>query len=830
MSLQYLKLSNIFTINIIDNNNILDTKSLEFSNFFKSRRLNYTTSNNVIYSENYLNILIKKKSLVKNNFLSNKSNILILVDNNNNYEWFDSINNVYIKNKFSNVNMKYSIYCIINKYLYKNVTLSLSNGYFILPSGFKNEIDLRLGLERFYFIVKSDNLNIFINCKNKPFKTKQRLKQKIVKKDSNKKYLSINYLNLYIYSTLLLDTKYFKCSWNYQKYIKILNKLFDLRKYSKELHLILKKVLLYSLEEQNNNEIYNNYKLFIYNYPLYNNIIIDLLNFKTECKRIQIDNLKIIDNNLDLEIPDSSLDFYTSNISFNNWYDEFESGDCFGFLIHSNFKRNCIEGLEPDIYVRNINQSVLSTDDFLDSHYFYFNKYNYFDDGRKTVPMISFDGIGKGNIFLPLYICDIHFKLVISNIKLLTSMNIYQTPIKFKKENILIYITLISEFLCKTFCDTSFTTEKWLNIFFNYLIFVKEIVNIYYTDIELENLFSKHYNKIKFNSNFVIGLYILLILNKIEIKIDVKSLILKILEEDIRLKCSKYCIDLKTVLDDVFDINYNKFNLFLDNFNYSLIINKNLINFFEKALNKNNDLSFIKKIWGLHCFTECFKDEYDEIRDSIDKSYGTIPEEKINELKECITMNMYKEETDKISGVINPLFSNHIIYNKIKIVKIMNVLNRIDLDFCTNEMVDAMILQGLLQRNFNKRKIAIKSRNKLYFNPVTNTTKCIMNCLKIFLKIWSINSTNMISNMYLMKQLKNLINIKHIIGIFYILNNRTSLTEVLLNCIKEGDVKNLSVKLSLLSNPNFVDKKYIWLLPIRKFNLEFVEVKKVTQI
>ena len=41
MSLQYLKLSNIFTINIIDNNNILDTKSLEFSNFLDQNILKY---------------------------------------------------------------------------------------------------------------------------------------------------------------------------------------------------------------------------------------------------------------------------------------------------------------------------------------------------------------------------------------------------------------------------------------------------------------------------------------------------------------------------------------------------------------------------------------------------------------------------------------------------------------------------------------------------------------------------------------------------------------------------------------------------------------------
>jgi hypothetical protein len=814
MELLYLKLSNIFTIDFIDCDSIINTETKDFANFFRSKKINYKTSLDT--NNNNLRIVIKKKPKKYKLFDLNKTKLLILVSDKY-YEIFDTINNYYIKNKL--LNNHFLLNTIIH-YFSMNITLELNSGNFILPIGYKNTLDIRLGFLPFYFLTKTKDKYINIKFIKKKFKIKP---IKILYGKNN--YLPIRYLDVYINSTLTLSLKYFEDNWFYQKYIKNLNNLFNLKKNSKELYLILHRVINCALQKSNNNNYYNNYKIFIENYPIYSNMIIDLFNFKTYCKTINDYNKNLIQNNLTLDIPDESLDFYTSKISYNNWFDDFTTGDCFGFLIHGNFKRNCIEGLEPDIYVRNLNQCVISTDDYIESHYFYFKKYKYFDNGRKKVPLISFDGIGKGNLFIPLYICNLHFKLVISNINLITSMNIYQTPIKFTKANILVYISLLSELIYYTFCNNKFNTERWYNILFNYILFVKELINIYYTKTELTNLFNKYLNKIKFNINFTIGIYIILKLNKINIDITLTSLILKILEEELRLKCSKYSVDLKNTLNDVLDISYNKYNLFLDNFNTRHILNKNLIKLFEKSLNKHNDLTFMKKLWSLYQFDIHLIDKFDDISNTIETNYGILSRCQLKDIKSCIDTYHFTEENDTINGIVNPLFSKHMIYNKVTIIKIQNVLNKIEYNLCSIENIQAMILQGILQRNYNKRKIALKSKNnKLYYNPIFEPKKCILHCLRIFLKVWAVNSKSMISDLYLSKQFKNLINIKHIVGLFFILRSRNNLLPFIIEYIKEGNIKNLSLKLSILNNPNFIDKKYLWLLPDKKYSLDFVEI------
>ena len=62
-----------------------------------------------------------------------------------------------------------------------------------------------------------------------------------------------------------------------------------------------------------------------------------------------------------------------------------------------------------------------------------------------------------------------------------------------------------------------------------------------------------------------------------------------------------------------------------------------------------------------------------------------------------------------------------------------------------------------------------------------------------------------------------------IAGIYYILNNNNTLPTVILECIQEGQVKNLKMKLNILNNNTFVKKKYHWLLPQKMYVLTLLE-------
>ena len=358
---------------------------------------------------------------------------------------------------------------------------------------------------------------------------------------------------------------------------------------------------------------------------------------------------------------------------------------------------------------------------------------------------------------------------------------------------------------------------------------MKEIINIYFSRIELLELYSESLNNIKFNKNFVIGLNILLRLSNI-ISDDIIELIKKILEEEIRLTCGKYYSDISKHLPELLKLNYNDFNHFLEKLDEKKILNNMLINNFQNVT--KNNLDFMKSIWSFYKSKKLLSD-FDSIYQSITKSYGLLTKQQIINIKYIVNTEKFPEENDTINGILNPLFEGHIIYNKKKIINIMTIVKKIFIDDESfNELnIKAMILQGILQRNFNKRKIAIKSISKgittLYVDPKINPKKCIHNCLKIFIKIWASCYYKKLSNK-LNISFKNTVDIKHILGIYYLLSAEPNhLVNFIINNVKEGDIRNLSLKLDILDNGySFIDKRYLWLLPKRRYRLQLSVLKK----
>lgn len=817
MDLLYIKLSDFLTVRFIDCDNILDKTSPLFMKLFSKRRLQYTSKIEDIDRDQFITIILKKKDRLNQHI--NIKNLLSIYVSFNYFELFDNINNYYTK-----ISVDHDILQFIINYFTIPVTISKKNDNFFVPSGKYKSIDIRVGFNNTYILTQNNDLNTEIKFKNKIFKIKSKVisKSKIISKQPYKNFSS-SYCIEYLSSTLKLDLKYFMDGWFYQKYFTFLKDTFKI-KYSDTkgpLADILQKIICCALQKRSDNLDYNKFQLFITHSHIYNNFITDLYNFKSVCKKKNILTKKLLSTYNNLYVPTSSLEFYTSKISYSNWFENFEIGEIFGCLLNGNFKRNCLQGYEPDIYVKNVNQCVLSSDDYIDSHKYYFDKNQYFDDGRKSSSLISFDGIGSGNIFLPIYICKPHFRLINNHIKYITSINIYQSPIKFRKKNILIYVSIITELIYNTFCNNNFNTEKWCNILINYILFVKELIKIYYSNSELVTLFNMYLNKVKFNTNFVIGLYIILKLNKVETTlIGINELILKILEEEIRIQSSKIVTSLEKHILNILDINLEKYYNFLEDLDPNYILNKDIIKIWQSETNKKNLLIFIKKLWSFNYFIKYISNDFDDFSNTIEETYGLLNNIQITNIRKIILTNKFPEDNDIIQGILNPLFEGHLIYNKLIIINLNNIVCKLipslTFDKCNN-ILKAMILQGLLQRNHNKRKIAIKNSD-LYCNPILYTDACIIHCLKVYIKIWSIKNFNIIS-FNLKKKFKTTINIKTIAGIYYILNNNNDINTFLLECIKDGDIKNLRIKLNILSNDRFIKKKYEWLLPKKKIIL-----------
>ena len=835
MELIYLKLTDIYKINIYDLNELIQIDN-SYKDFFSSKKISYkkkikTESDN----NSSINFYIIEKNLNKSNIniydnISNNKNIVnIVVDIDKNIiEIYDKINFNYLRKVNYLNNNGNNLLKLLTDYFKISTKIINLHGKFSLPVGYLKELDLKLGFNNSYFLSKSKTHKYNLKLLNDKINDKYiSINLKVLKCQRQKyKYINHTYFLLYIQTLNDLDLKYFCDCWFYSKFIHHLKSVFNVKASQPEIYIILNKIVRNALEKKSPNTVYNKYKFFINNLELYNNFLFNLYDFKTTCKRIVDAEIKYksVIETLEDKVPINSLDFYTSKVSYSNWVENLEIGSYFGLLVNGNYKRKCLEGLQPSIFIKNINQSVLCLDDYIANYEFYYKKNGFFDDGRKSSTLIDYDGIGRGNIFLPVYISSEHFNIITKNIKIITGINIYQNPMRFKKENLLIYITILSNLIKETFCNKDCNTEKWYNIFFNYLIFVKEIININFTNQELLNLFSQHINGIKFNKDFVIGIYVLLKINNIQCD-DKYKIITKILEEEIRLLLGKHCTDLSKAMPQLFDLNYTNFNKFLEKLDEKHIINSNIINNFQNMINQ--DVSFMKNIWSFDRFIRFFVDKVDSFYETINNSYGLLNKDQITEIRNIINENKFPEENDTINGILNPLFETHIIYNKTKVINILSITQKIFSDNkklnCDSLNIQAMILQGILQRNFNKRKMALNSIKKgkihLYIDPNKFPRKCIHNCLKIFFKIWSLTHYGKIK-MRLSSLFRTTTDIKILSGIFFILNTNNNLKSFITDCIKDGKIKNLSLKLDILENGHsFIDKRYLWLLPKNNYKL-----------
>ena len=824
MSLQYIKLTDIYKIIIYDidsilteNNTFLKTHSIHYyqdtliKNLSKKNLINILISNN----EDFLNIRSKFKQLLNINFY-------IYIDTQNKYfKYIDNINNIYVK-KFYKVKSDILTYIINNIYI--NCKIYTENNKFILPIGLLNNITFKLKFNEKYFLLTEANKNMKIKLNNEEKSTTE-VQTNLVKIRPNKTGLfenlkyDFNKFQKYFETLINLDNKYLLDSWFLSKYINILKSTF---KFNDKLNITIckltKLIKLNALEKKSSNIIYKNYKLFIKYNDYYNFFVSDLYKFKSLCK-----NLKDVTKKISLleyesyseEKLNKINEFFTSKISYSNFTESLEEGTILGTLINGNFKRSCIEGLEPHIFIKNLNTCIITYEDYIENSKYYFDKYNLFDNGYRMKNMIDYDGIGKGNIFLPLYISKNHYNLTKQYLQIVTGMNIYNNPIRFNKKNLLIYVNILTKFIYNSFCNKDYNSDTWYNILINYIIFVNNIIRENFTKEELLELFKNNLHKVKFNKNFVIGLYVLLKLNNfitddIISKTDISK---KILEEELRLLCSKKITNINEFVIKCTNLSINNYYKFLENnLDIDNLIKTQFNNEFLKDKNSFH-LDFVKSIYSFNKFLDIFDNKYQEISNDINENHGILSNDKLKFIKENINKNLFVDENDEISGFVNPLFDGHLIMNKIIVINIQNIFTKLNINITDKELY-AILIQGMLQRNYNKRKLALKNNN--YINPYIQTNECILNCLKIFIKIWYNNNKNRLQTK-LLKTFSITKTFTIIYGILYLVQD--SLSEFVINVIQNEQTTNIKLKLEILSKYRFIPEKYMWLLPKEEYHL-----------
>ena len=419
-------------------------------------------------------------------------------------------------------------------------------------------------------------------------------------------------------------------------------------------------------------------------------------------------------------------------------------------------------------------------------------------------------------IYFYLYIYQKnHYNLTKHYLQIVTGINIYNNPIRFNKKNLLIYVNILTKFIYNSFCNKDYNSDTWYNILINYIIFVNNIITENFTKEELLQIFKNNLEKVKFNKNFVIGLYVLLKLNNfitddIISKTDISK---KILEEELRLLCSKKITNINEFINKCTKLSINNYYNFLENnLDIDNLIKTQFNNEFLKDKNSFH-LDFVKSIYSFNKFLDIFDNKYQEISNDINENHGILSNDKLDFIKKNINKNLFIDENDEISGFVNPLFDGHLIMNKTIIINIQKIFIKLNINITDKELY-AMLMQGMLQRNYNKRKLAIKNNN--YINPYIQTNECILNCLKIFIKIWYNNNKNRLQNK-LLKTFSITKTFNIIYGILYLVQD--SLSEFIINVIQNEQTTNIKLKLDILSKYKFIPEKYIWLLPKEEYHL-----------
>lgn len=436
----------------------------------------------------------------------------------------------------------------------------------------------------------------------------------------------------------------------------------------------------------------------------------------------------------------NSLDLFSDIILMSDWCEELMNNNIMGLLVRISSLDLSKMGYDiRKTIIHDITTTIISYQQLLYAYDIFYTKYHTYDTGlmNSNSATIQGNGIGTGNIIIPIYIHKTHWKLVKIYMNSVLGLCFCLHPLGFSSKHIDIYFLLLSTMVNLTFCDNT-TSDKWIH----------NLINIFRTcyqiTIENESIKNKIDTFCDIVENRVSPEYLPLscfhfkILCSDFMDYRKEDFITCFVEEGIRNCC-------KELYHNIFGLEKTfVFNTVKDTYDYETSINENNYMDIDKYLNHDNINKFIhdfqreKKVQLFFGDIISIKRFHQTINQLISKSeglvsfiniidnyYGAFPDEYIFDIKQKIKSYENVYNYSKVEGLVDNKFSHHEHETNEKLISIEQVFTECNIE-CNESLVFALLIQSIIQRNDKKRVMAIK--NNRYINPFNSPIEVIGKC------------------------------------------------------------------------------------------------------
>jgi hypothetical protein len=160
----------------------------------------------------------------------------------------------------------------------------------------------------------------------------------------------------------------------------------------------------------------------------------------------------------------TSIEFFNSNVTLSNWFDELSTKSTMGLLIKISTSDLIKFGICKDLVIDNITSTFYPVIDFLEHTMNYFDKNTTLDFGNiNDINIISGVGIGDANSLIPLYINKTHWVLAKEYLKPMLGVMFSHNPFGYTKK----YDDFIFSIFVNMTYDTVFkVTELGIRCYF----------------------------------------------------------------------------------------------------------------------------------------------------------------------------------------------------------------------------------------------------------------------------------------------------------------------------------------------------------------------------
>jgi hypothetical protein len=434
-----------------------------------------------------------------------------------------------------------------------------------------------------------------------------------------------------------------------------------------------------------------------------------------------------------------SLDLYSDIILMSDWCEELLNNNIMGLLIK--ISSLDLSKMGYDIRKTSIHEITTTFTSYQQLLYAYDNFYSSnhkYDNGLNMQSTIHGDGIGNGNVIIPLYIHKVHWELVKIYMNTILGISFCQHPLSFTSNHINIFFLLFSTMNNLTFCK-EYHSEKWIKIFISLYRTCYQILKDNKTNIrhKIDTFCDIIENR---SSNEYLPLYCffsqILCSDYINYRFD--DIIQCVIEEGIRHCCSNI---FKNVANLNYIFNFNTVNdideynqqIEMDNYsNIEYFLNKDQINNvvidFQSDKTVQMFLGNIISYYRFHKVMQKYISTFNSIPsfiNTIDKYYGVLPDKDILCFKNELNIFDKISNNTVINGILDDSFNHHTCKSTEEIIEFKTIFSKCNIEY--DEMVlYALLIQGIIQRNDRKRIMAIQ-KNK-YTNPFKFPLKTIGKC------------------------------------------------------------------------------------------------------